>query len=186
MSPETRICEWCDQPFEGRSDAVYCSRDHKRAASRARKRTRERSNYLAELVTPSPSSENQTAAYAADARFRAMVQADQTARVPDAQAREWAAYARRHGSIHPDEQAARIAKGSQARAEDWDQGTARFVKSERTLAQRAKASRERQRRPVIDAGPAPWDDNDPDMMEPAEMIDGNAFRTGYRHASGYR
>jgi hypothetical protein len=186
MSDEMRTCEWCEQPFEGRSDAVYCSRNHKRAASRARQRTRERSNYLQDRVTPSQSSGVSEATRAADARFKAMVEADQASRVPDAQAREWRKYARRHGTLHPDEMAARIAKGNRSRAEDWEQGTQRFQRETKTLAEQAKASREQQRRPMIDAGPGAWDDEDPDLMQPAEMITGSIFKAGYRHASDYR
>jgi hypothetical protein len=178
MAAEMRTCEWCNEPFEGRSDAVYCSRNHKRAASRARKRQRQRSNSLNELVALSQTSAASEASRAADARFRAMVAADQASRTPTTQAREWAAYARRHGTIHPDEQAARVARGRQARAEDWQQGTARFVREGSSVAAAGRRARTQQIRPMSSYEPAgPSHDED---LE-AEMIDMGNFRQGRGH-----
>jgi len=174
MSGEMRVCEWCDQPFEGRSDAVYCSRNHKRAASRARKRRREHSNSLNELVTLFQSSASDEAFDVASRRFQAIQAADEASRAPQEQAREWAAYARRHGSVHPDEQAARVARGQRARDEDWQQGTARFARAGSSVAEAGRRARSQQVRPM--SGYVPDDDH-----EPGQTIDIGNFRTGRGH-----
>ena len=189
-----RTCAYCDEPLpaNARSDQRFCSRSHKSAA---RKQRRHREKIRASLVAAGlpfdkdESRENDGGhlpdRHAAAARFRAMVAADAAARVPKTQEREWAAYARRHGTIHPDEQAARTARGTQERADDWQQGTARFQRPQMTLAEQARSSRARQRQPVLDSGPV-WDDDDPDLMEPPQMITGSIYKTGYRHAGIYR
>jgi hypothetical protein len=117
-----------------------------------------------------------------DARIHAMIAAEEARRVPQAQAAEWAAYARRHNTVHPDELAARIARGQQARADDWQQGTVRFQRPTGSLAEKARASRAQQRRPVM----APMSEHDMDELEPPTMIEGNVLRSGYRHANAYR
>jgi hypothetical protein len=141
---------------------------------------------LSDLVTPSESRENQAASRAADARFAAMLRADEAHRAPQTQQREWDRWERRNpGTVHPGRAAQRISRGLQERADDWTQGTARFQKPVSTIAERARRSRSEQRRPAKQApisGPTSWDDDDPELE--AEMIDGNAFRAGYRHA-GY-
>lgn len=176
MAGETRICEWCNGPFEGRSDAVYCSRNHKRAASRARKLQRQRSNYLSELVTPSESSASAEASRAANDRFRAILAADKASRTPDAQEREWQRWERQHpGTAHPDRVRARMLRGKQAADEDWVQGTRRFAHAPMTLAEQARAARGRQRQPVPSAGHDSYDD-DPELQ--AEMIDMGNWRRG--------
>lgn len=168
-----------------RSDSIYCSNACKRRAMRARKKKRRTSNFLGSIGTGSESGESDgeglARTHAADARFRTILAADEAQRTPDAQAAEWAAYARRHGTIHPDEQAARIRRGREARAQDWVQGTERFRQPTSSLAEQARASRARQRRPVLE----PIDDDD-DMLEPPSMVQGDIFRSGYRHANAYR
>jgi hypothetical protein len=125
--------------------------------------------------------------YAADERFRAMQAADEASRVPQTQEREWREYARRHGTMHPDEQRARIARGSQARADDWAAGTRPFVRTGGSIAEMGRTQRQRQRRPVSEPMGAGWDNlNDPELHEPATMHDGGPFRGGYRHAGYYR
>lgn len=179
MEPTAGTCGWCRTPLDGRSDKQYCNASHRRQARRKRKQDRQRSNSL----SPSGQSYGLAAeAQAADARFRSMVAADEASRVPDVQAAEWRAYSRRHGTLHPDEQAARIARGQEARSADWQQGTVRFQRTASTLAEQARTSRARQQRPVIEP-PGEWDGHD--ELEPAQMIDGNVFRSGYRHAGAY-
>jgi hypothetical protein len=174
-----------------RSDSIYCSSACKRRAMRARKKERKTSNFLLSFGTGSESRGSESAisetSRAAGDRFRAMVARDEALRVPQHQEREWAEYTRRHNTIHPDEQAARIARGLQARADDWDQGTARFVKPVSTIAEQARRARSQQRRPTKPAqvsGPTSWDDDDPELE--AEMITGDIYRSGYRHAEHYR
>lgn len=177
----------CGSPIDQdrRSDSVYCSNACKRRAMRARKKERKSSNFISSFGIPLQSHEAAGPSHAADDRFHALIAADEAARQPRVQAKEWAAYAKRHGTIHPDEQAARIARGQQARSADWAQGTARFTRTSSTVAEKARESRARQQRPVIDPGPGS-DDNDPDMMEPPEMIDMGNWRSGRGHWSGAR
>jgi hypothetical protein len=112
-----------------------------------------------------------------------MLARDEARRVPQAQEREWAQYERRNpGTAHPDRVRAQIARGLQARADDWDQGTARFQRTSSSVAEAGRRARSQQRRPVTD--PGHWDDDDPDLMEAPTMHDGGPFRAGYRHA-GY-
>lgn len=180
MEPSAGTCGWCGAPLDGRSDKQYCNASHRRQARRKRARDRERSN----SVSPSGKSYGLAAeAHAADVRFRSMVAADEARRVPHREFAEWAAYARRHGTMHPDELAARIERGRQARADEWTAGTARFVRPGSSIAEKARASRARQSRPVI-APAGEWDERG--ELEPAQMIDGGLFRTGYRHATAYR
>jgi hypothetical protein len=114
--------------------------------------------------------------------------AEEARHVTDQQAAQWKAYARRHGSIHPDEQVARLARGREARLADWHQGTERFVRPSNSIAEQARASRAQQARPApVVQDPGRWDNlDDPELLEPATMHDGNIFKGGYRHAAGYR
>lgn len=175
MEPSAGTCGWCGKPLEGRVDKAYCKASCRRSARRKRKRDRERSNSL----SPAGLTYNEAGTRAADARFRAMIDADEASRVPDLQAREWAAYARRHGTIHPDEQAAGIARGRQARADDWQQGTVRFVREGGSIADAGRRARSQQIRPATYApsgGPASWDDDDPE--QPGETVDLGDWRRG--------
>jgi hypothetical protein len=171
----------CDNPIDQdrRSDSTYCSSACKRRAMRARKKARKSSNSL------DTGSGTYAESHAADARFHATVAAGEAMRVTKRQAAEWAAHARRHGTIHPGEQAARIARGQQARADDWQQGTASFVRPSNSLAEKARDARARQRRPVI-TGRSQAGHRDDELLEPPEMTEGDIFRSGYRHASSYR
>jgi hypothetical protein len=174
MEPTAGACGWCGRLLEGRVDKRYCSASHRRQARRRRKRDREGSNSLSH---PGQSSAAGEAARAADERFRAILAADQAERAPQAQASEWAAYARRHGTVHPGEQAARIARGHQARAQDWQQGTERFIRPGSSIGEAGRRARSQQLMPMSSyesAGPSQWDDED----LKAEMIDIGNFRRG--------
>jgi hypothetical protein len=186
---DARTCEYCRNllPADARSDQRFCSRSHKTAA---RKQRRKREKIRASLVTaglPLGSQASEPDAHGrhmeTDARIHAILAADEAGRAPQEQAREWAAYARRHGTIHPDELAARQARGRQARAEDWQQGTARFQPNRpATLADAGRRARAQQVRPMsgyAPAGPAHWDDDDP--QQPGQTIDGGNFRSGRGH-----
>lgn len=167
-----RTCEYCNGPIpdDARSDAVYCSPNHKRAA---RKRRRRREQIRASLVTialPLDSHASDDAARAADERFRVMIQADEARRSPKTQERGWAAYARRHGTIHPGEQRARVARGQQDRLADWQQGTERFTRSTSTIGEAGRMTRAQQGRATrADDDSAR---NDPELREAPQMIDG--------------
>jgi predicted nucleic acid-binding Zn ribbon protein len=181
-----RTCDYCGDPLpsDARSDQRFCSRSHKSAA---RKQRRRREKIRASLVTsgiPLDSRANDAASREADHRFHAMVAADEARRQPQAQLREYAEFERRNpGVAHPGRTLDRTQRGLQARANDWEQGTARFQRPVSTLAEQARASRARQRRPVIEP-PGEWGTDG--ELEAATMIDGNVFRSGYRHASAYR
>jgi len=97
-------------------------------------------------------------------------------RVPQDVMREWSAYARRHGTVHPAEQAYRNQRGLAARAADWSRGTRRFTNNDsgQSLAEKARASRalnrqytrEQQQRPISAQSPAP----PPSRMAPSESM----------------
>ena len=167
-------------PEDARSDQRFCDRTCKGSARRQRRR-RERakavlSNFPGLSAPLSQSSELREA----DARFRAMLVADEASRTPQTQEREWAAWERRHpGTAHPDRVRARIARGQQARQDDWNQGTARFLRTPSSVAELGRAQRARQGRPMgppMQAGPPSYEDDDP--VQPAEMIDLGDWRRG--------
>lgn len=180
MEPTAGTCGWCGRPLDGRVDKQYCGGSCRRSARRKRKKDRERSNSLSQSAQ---SSEPQGASSEADARFRAMLAADKASRTPSEQEGQWARHARRHGTIHPDEQADRIARGRRASADDWQQGTQPFARQPMTVAELGRAQRQRQLRPLSSygsdpgcAGPPAWDDDDPE--QPGEMIDLGDWRRG--------
>lgn len=148
----------------GRHGQQYCSRDHKRSALRARRRREGRSNSLPSRATLSESR-------AADARFHAAIAADTASRAPRERP-EWLAYERRHGTEHPARTADRIARQAAERAAR----APRFRVP--TLAERGRA--ERNRAPVFGNPGTPWDDTDPETMEPAQMLDLGNWRRGWR------
>jgi hypothetical protein len=159
-----RLCDWCGRPLEGRRNQRFCDRNCKRSALRARRRREERSNYLASIAAPSESRDT-------DAWFHAMLAVDARSRIPHAQAAEWDAYERRHGTEHPGRTADRIQRQAAERAAR----TPRFTTP--TIAERGMAERHRAPLRVHHAGPG-RDDNDPDMMEPPHMIDAGNWRSG--------
>ena len=175
MTTEERTCEWCGDAFTGRSDARFCSRNHKRAASRARKRQRERVTSLGGDDALSQSSASHEAARAADRRFHEALADDQASRTPDAVEAEWRRWERRHpGTAHPGRVAARIEQGRRAADADWVQGTQRFRHEPMTLAEQARRSRGQQRRPMAYV---PESGHDDAALE-AEMIDAGNWRSG--------
>ena len=98
-------------------------------------------------------------------RFREIIAADSAARVSDAQAVEWATYERRDGIGHPGRTQDRVARQAAAQVrrapelrEPQRPGQPFTVQNRHRTAIRAQ-------------GPGEWDDNDPDMMEPAHMLD---------------
>jgi hypothetical protein len=182
----TGQCEECGNPLEGkRADSRWCSRACRARWKRRenRKRTSEASYSPEQIRALSQSRE-------ADERFHALIQADEARRVPQQTAREYDEHERRNpGVAHPGRTLDRITRGLQARSEDWAAGTRPFVRTGGSIADAGRRVRSQQRRPTPPArhpGPPAWDDDDPDMMEPATMIEGNAFRSGYRHAGYYR
>jgi hypothetical protein len=94
-----------------------------------------------------------------------MVAADEARQETDEQAAEWLAYERRHGTEHPARTADRIARQA---AESIRRAP---VFTTPAVAELGRAQRQQAPMPVRNAGPdSPWDDNDPDLMEPAQMI----------------
>lgn len=174
MADELRNCEWCDKPFEGRTDAKFCSRNHKRSAARARKRKAQRVATTLAKLTPCDSHAKATvSSRESDERFRAMLAADEARRTPNVKEAEWRAYEKKHGTAHPDRIKDRIAR-QQAEKDaamalvDYRRPLSRFDTSGPTLAEQARLSRGQSRRP-LPVQPGDWTD-DPDLMEPAQTI----------------
>jgi hypothetical protein len=183
MEPIAGTCGWCGEPLDGRADKAYCNSSCRRQARRKRQRNRERSSYLSSSGGSSGFSPDDRARWAeADARFNAMVSpaAGDQRRALGQQEREWAAYERRHGTAHPGRERARLERGRQARADDWEQGTAHFLRASGTIAERGRAQRQLQARPVHDPMPQHYDNDgdDPDLWEPPQMIDMGNWRRG--------
>ena len=167
-----RSCEYCGNPLpeDARSDQRFCDRTCKGSARRQRRRRERAKRVLSNFPGLSAPPSQSSGLREADARFRAMLVADEASRTPQTQEREWAAWERRHGTAHPDRVRARLARGTQARLDDWHQGTVAFVRPAGSIAEAGRRARGQQIRVRIADDGNPW--NDPELNDVPAMLDG--------------
>jgi hypothetical protein len=124
-----------------------------------------------------------------NADFQSKIVANDIWRVPSDVFREWQAYAKRHGTVHPAEKSYRIQRGLAARAADWSQGTSRFtapgIKSVADKARESRALNRRyaqdQQRPIGTQFTPP-----PSRMAGPEQIDNFFYGDKTRQTRGHR